>query len=136
MQTFELLTMVSFLAAYVAGALRAIVTPELFREREIEFYRSGRPGIFEIWTFSLQGLALGMLAAHFVLETPKVSQILLYGMVIVFDLMIPFHFLPFFRDRMASTLKQKTAVQYRSSGMKRLILAAGIILLPLIYGRG
>jgi hypothetical protein len=133
MQTFELLALVTFLTSYLLSALRAIATPEQYRDREIEFYRSGKPGVFELVSFVLTGLALGFLIVHFVLETPKISQLLLYGMIIIFDLMMPFHFFPFFRDRMASSLKQKTADQYRSSGLKRLAIAALIILLPLIY---
>ncbi len=134
MQTFELLALVAFLASYLLSALRAIATPEQYREREIEFYRSGKLGVFELATFVLTGLALGLLIVHFVLETPKISQILLYAMIIIFDVMMPFHFFPFFRNRMVSSLKQKTAAQYRSSGLKRLAIAAVIILIPLIYG--
>lgn len=34
---------------------------------------------------------------------------------------------------MVSSLKQKTAEQYRSSGLKRLGIAAVMVLLPLVY---
>ncbi len=134
MQTLELFALIAFLTSYVGSALRAIATPEQYRTSEMEFYRSGKPGWFELVNFALTGMAFVLLVAHFILEIPRVSQILLYAMIILFDLMIPFHFMKFFRDRMVGTLKQKTAAQYRNSGLKRLAIAAAIILLPLIYG--
>ena len=134
MQTFELYALIVFLLSYVGSALRAIVMPEQFRDSELEFYKSGKPGIFEIANFALTGAAFVLLVVHLVTETPHLYQILLYGMIILFDMMIPFHFMKFFRDRMVGTLKQKTAEQYRSSGLKRLGIAAVIVLLPLIYG--
>ncbi|MBN1448232.1 MAG: hypothetical protein JXA28_09905 [Bacteroidetes bacterium] len=133
MQTFELLTMIAFLTMYMGSALRAIVAPGAYREAEIAFYNTGKPGIFEIFSFSLTSLALGTLVAHFVLETAHVGQIVLYAMVILFELILPFHFMPFYRDRMVRTLKNKTDADYRSSGYKRLAIGAVIILLPLIY---
>ena len=134
MQTFELATLLAFLVMYVGSALRAIVDPKGYRESEISFYRSGRPGLFELLTFGLTGVALAFLIIHFVLETARVSQILLYAMVILFSIMVPFHFMPFFRERMTSTLRQKTDAQYRSSGYKRLAIAAVMVVIPLIYG--
>lgn len=133
MQNFEIATLIVFLTMYAGSALRAILDPKGYRESEIAFYRSGRPGTFELLTFLMTGAALALLIVHFVLETAKVSQVLLYAMVILFDLMIPFHFMPFFRERMASSLKQKSDAQYRSSGFKRLAIAAAIIIIPFIY---
>ena len=133
MQTFELLTTVAFLLMYAGSALRAILAPERYREAEIAFYRSGKPAVFELLGFVLTGIAFVLLIIHFVVETPRIGQLLLYAMVIIFDIMLPFHFLPFFRERMSSSLKQKTPAQYRSSGYKRLAIAAAIIVLPYIY---
>ncbi len=134
MQTFEFATMIVFLLMYLGSALRAIAAPEQYRDAELTFYKSGKPAVFELLSFILTGAAFALLIVHFVLEAPHVSQILLYAMVVLFDIMLPFHFMPFFRERMASSLKQKTAAQYRSSGMKRLAIGAAIVLLPLIYG--
>ncbi len=134
MQTFELATMIVFLIMYLGSALRAIMTPDQFRDAEIAFYKSGKPALFELLSFVLTVAAFVLLIMHFVLETAHLSQSLLYGMVILFDIMLPFHFMPFFRERMSSSLKKKTAAQYRSSGMKRLAIGAAIVLLPIIYG--
>ncbi len=133
MQTFELLTMVAFLLMYLGSAFRAIVAPEAYRDAEIAFYKSGKPGVFEIASFALTSLAFILLIVHFVLETAAMGQIVLYAMVILFEIILPFHFMSFYRDRMVSTLGKKTAAEYRSSGMKRLAIGAVIILLPLIY---
>ena len=133
MQTFDLLALVTFLLSYAGSALRAVAMPDSFRNAEIEFYRSGKPGVFELLTFGLNGLALAFLVIHFVMETAQWYHALMYAMIILFDLMTPFHFMPFFRDRMVSSLKQKTAEQYRSSGLKRLGIAAVMVLLPLVY---
>ncbi|MFZ1731890.1 MAG: hypothetical protein WBQ23_13305 [Bacteroidota bacterium] len=133
MQTFELATMITFLAMYVGSAMRAIAAPDQYRESEIAFYKTGKPAIFELLSFLLTGAAFVLLMLHFVMEKAHMSQALLYGMVILFDIMLPFHFTPFFRERMASSLKKKTASQYRSSGLKRLAISAVIILLPIIY---
>ncbi|MCB2203972.1 hypothetical protein KQI65_04430 [bacterium] len=134
MQTFELLTLVAFLIMYLGSALRAILTPESYREAEITFYKSGKPGAFELISFAFTSLAFILLIVHFVMETAQVGQILLYAMVILFEIILPFHFMPFYRDRMVSTLNKKTPAEYRSSGMKRLAIGAIIILLPMIYG--
>lgn len=133
MQTFELLTTIVFLLMYAGSALRAIIAPERYREAELAFYRSGKPALFELLGFVLTGAAFALLIVHFVVETPRLGQLLLYAMVIIFDIMLPFHFLPFFRERMAGSLKQKTPDQYRNSGYKRLAISAAIIILPLIY---
>jgi uncharacterized protein YjeT (DUF2065 family) len=133
MQTFELLTMVAFLIMYLGSAMRAITSPEAFRQSEVAFYKTGKPGVFEILSFSFTSLAFMLLIAHFVMETAHLGQIVLYAMVILFEIIVPFHFMPFYRDRMVSTLGKKTAAEYRSSGMKRLAIGAIIILLPLIY---
>jgi hypothetical protein len=134
MQTFELLATIVFLVMYAGSAVRAIIAPEQYRDSEIAFYKSGRPALFELTGFVLTGAAFVLLVLHLTLETPLISQLLLYGMVMLFALMLPFHFLPFFRERMASSLKQKSAEKYRGSGLKRLAIAAAIVLLPLIYG--
>lgn len=133
MQTFELLTMTAFLIMYLGSALRAIVAPEAYRNAEIEFYKSGKPGVFEILSFSFTTLAFLLLIMHFVMETASAGQIVLYVMVILFEIILPFHFMPFYRDRMVSSLARKTPAAYRSSGIKRFGIGAIIILLPLIY---
>ena len=48
MQTFELLTMIAFLTMYLGSALRAIIAPESYRQAEINFYKTGKPGVFEL----------------------------------------------------------------------------------------
>lgn len=133
MQTFELLTMIAFLTMYLGSALRAIIAPGSYRQAEINFYRTGKPGVFELLSFALTSLALALLIVHFVLETAHLSQIVLYVMVILFEVILPFHFMPFYRDRMVKTLKNKSDSDYRNSGLKRLAIGAVIILLPLIY---
>ena len=133
MQTFELLTMAVFLLMYAGSALRAILAPDRYREAEVAFYKSGRPALFELIGFVLTGAAFALLIVHFVVETPRLGQALLYAMVILFAIMMPFHFLPCFRERMSSSLKKKTPAEYRSSGYKRLAIAAAIVLIPLIY---
>lgn len=134
MQTFEFVTMIAFLVMYLGSAFRAIATPEQYRNAEITFYKTGKPTFFESFSFGLTGAAFVFLIIHFVTESARVSQTLLYAMVILFEIMMPFHFMPFFRERMSSSLKKKTPVQYRSSGLKRLAIGAAIILLPIIYG--
>ena len=133
MQTFELLTMTAFLIMYLGSALRAVITPEAYRDAEIAFYKSGKPGAFELLSFSFTTLAFMLLILHFVMETASVGQIVLYAMVILFEIILPFHFMPFYRDRMVSSLAKKTSAEYRSSGVKRFGIGAIIILLPLIY---
>ncbi len=133
MQTFELLTMTAFLIMYLGSALRAVITPEAYRDAEIAFYKSGKPGAFELLSFSFTTLAFMLLILHFVMETASVGQIVLYAMVILFEIILPFHFMPFYRDRMVSSLAKKTPAEYRSSGIKRFGIGAIIILLPLIY---
>lgn len=134
MQTFELLTMIAFLTMYLGSALRAIVAPSQYRQAEITFYKTGRPGVFELLSFTLTTLALIFLILHFILETASLGQIVLYAMVILFEVILPFHFMPFYRDRMVRTLHNKTDTDYRNSGFKRLAIGAVIIVLPLIYG--
>ncbi|MBE0643624.1 MAG: hypothetical protein IH600_06055 [Bacteroidetes bacterium] len=134
MQTFELAAMIVFLVMYIGSALRAITAPEQYRSAEIAFYKSGKPAMFELLSFVLTGAAFALLILHFVLETARLSQIVLYAMIILFDVMLPLHFTPFFRDRMAGSLKQKTPAQYRNSGWKRMAIGAAIILIPIIYG--
>ena len=134
MQTFELLTMIAFLTMYLGSAMRAIIAPAQYRESEIAFYKTGRPGAFELLSFVFTMLAFVFLIVHFVLETASLGQIVLYAMVILFEIILPFHFMPFYRDRMVRTLQRKTDSDYRNSGYKRLAIGAVIILLPLIYG--
>ena len=133
MQTFELLTMVAFLIMYLGSALRAITTPEQYRDAEVEFYKTGKPGVFELIGFIFTSLAFALLILHFVTETARLGQIVLYAMVILFEIIMPFHFMSFYRSRMVSSLKQKTPAEYRSSGLKRLAIGGVIVLLPLIY---
>ncbi len=134
MQTFELLTLIAFLTMYLGSALRAIIAPAQYRQSEIAFYKTGRPGVFEMLSFGLTSLALVFLIIHFVLESASLGQIVLYAMVILFEIILPFHFMSFYRDRMVRTLQNKTDADYRNSGYKRLAIGAVIILLPLIYG--
>jgi len=134
MQTFEFLTLIFFLLPYITGALRAILMPEQYRNAEIRFYQSGKPHVFQWFTFGFNGLALVFLILHFLLETAQAAQILLYAMVILYELMIPFHFMPFFRDRMVSSLKQKSNEKYRRSGLNHIGIAVVIILLPVLFG--
>ena len=134
MQTFELLSMVAFLTMYLGSALRAIAMPEAYRQAELAFYKTGKPGVFELISFMLTSLAFVLLVVHFVMEPARLGQVVLYAMVILFEIIMPFHFMPFYRDRMVSSLGKKTAAEYRSSGMKRLGIGAIIILLPMIYG--
>ncbi|MDT8323585.1 MAG: hypothetical protein RRA94_05715 [Bacteroidota bacterium] len=133
MQTFELLTMVAFLIMYLGSALRAILAPEAYRDAEIAFYKSGKPGAFELLSFSFTSLAFVLLIVHFVLETASAGQLVLYVMVILFEIILPFHFMPFYRDRMVSSLNRKTPGEYRSSGLKRLGIGVIIIVLPIIW---
>jgi len=133
MQTYEFLAMIVFLVMYLGSAVRAIIAPGAYREAEIAFYKSGKPGIFEQLSFILTSLALAFLVLHFVFETPRLGQIVLYAMVILFELILPFHFMPFYRDRMVRTLQNKSDADYRSSGYRRLVIGAVIVLLPLIY---
>ena len=80
MQTFELLTMTAFLIMYLGSALHAVITPEAYRDAEIAFYKSGKPGAFELLSFSFTTLAFMLLILHFVMETASVGQIVLYAM--------------------------------------------------------
>jgi hypothetical protein len=126
--------MIAFLVMYLGSALRAVAMPEQYRQAELEFYRTGKPGLFELIGFAFTSIAFALLIVHFVTETALIAQIVLYAFVIMFELIMPFHFMSFYRDRMASSLKKKTSAEYRSSGLKRIGIAALIILLPLIYG--
>lgn len=133
MQPFELLTMIAFLVMYLGSALRAITVPEKYRDAEVEFYKTGKPGLFELVGFLFTSLAFAMLILHFMTENARLGQIVLYAMVILFEIIIPFHFMSFYRTRMVSSLKQKTPAEYRSSGWKRIAIGVVIILLPLLY---
>ncbi|MBR9977439.1 MAG: hypothetical protein KFH87_05070 [Bacteroidetes bacterium] len=134
MQTFELLTMVTFLTMYLGSAIRAIVAPDGYRAAEIAFYASGKPALFELAGFLLTGVAFVFLVLHFILEPVQLAQSLLYALVLLITLMMPFHFIRFYRERMTHSLKKKSSAAYRSSGVKRIVIGAAIVLLPYIYG--
>ncbi|PLX31545.1 MAG: hypothetical protein C0600_05610 [Ignavibacteria bacterium] len=133
MQTFELLTMIAFLIMYLGSALRAITMPDQYRDAEVEFYKTGKPGLFELVGFVFTSLAFALLIVHFVTEPARLGQVVLYAMVILFEIIMPFHFMSFYRSRMVSSLKNKTPADYKSSGLKRMAIGVVIILLPLIY---
>ncbi|MDH7515393.1 MAG: hypothetical protein QHI48_05945 [Bacteroidota bacterium] len=135
MQPFELATLVLFLASYLLPAVRAILRPVSFREAEIVFYKTGKPRLFEILVWVLIGASVVTLIIHFAVEKPRVGQLLLYVMVLMFALVVPLNFVPFLRTRTQKTLNEKSAADYRASGIRKIAVAALIVLLPFIIGR-
>ena len=133
MQTFEASALILFVVSYLFGALRSYFTPEVYRQEELQFYKSGKPSTMLLVSFLLASAAFVMLIVHFILEDIRIGQLVLYYQVILFEIVFPFHFMPFFRDRMVKTLTKKTAADYRKHGLKRLAIAVVIIALPFIY---
>ncbi len=132
MQTFEFFALVFFLHAYLLQALRSIAYPVKYREAEIRFYKTGKPGLFEYTVWGFIAAALAALLAHFITEQPRIGQLLLYIQTLMFALSAPLNFIPFLRTRTKNTLNAKSASDYRSSGLRRLLIAAIMIILPLI----
>ena len=135
MQPFELATFLTFISSYLVAASRAIFTPLDYRDAEIRFYQSGRPGGLELATFVLGGAAFAVMLAHFIFEHARLGEIVLYAQVSLFVLVLPFHFMPFLRKRMVSTLSRKSRVDYTHSGFKKIFIALVMVLLPVILQR-
>ena len=133
MQPIATLALAVFLLMYLMSAIRALVSPASFREAELQFYKTGHPGFFILATFSLGSLSFALVVVHLIFETINPGQAILYFQVVLFEIVMPFHFMPFFRQRMVSTLGQKSQAQYRSLGWKRIAISTAMIALPLIY---
>lgn len=132
MQPLELTGLILFLISYLYAGFRALLTPEGYREEEIRFYTKGGMKADEYIVFGFGLLAFIVVIFHAILEGPRMGQILLYGQVVMFVLVLPFHFMSLFRGRMSSTLKKKTDKEYKSAGTRKIIVSALMILAPII----
>jgi hypothetical protein len=133
MQTIETIALAVFLLMYLMSAVRALTAPMAFREAELSFYKTGKPGPFLLANFVLGSLAFALVVVHLLFETPRIAEGILYFQVVMFEIVLPFHFMPFFRQRMVNTLGKKTADQYRSLGWKRIAIAVVMVAVPLLY---
>jgi hypothetical protein len=132
MQKYETLTLVVFLVPYLLTAGRAIAMPAQYKEAEIQFYKTGKPALFDLLFFVLSTAAFALLVMHFSTETPRMAQLVLYVLVIMTEATIPLLFFPFLRERTKSTLNRKTTGDYRNAGLRKVAIAAVMIALPLI----
>jgi hypothetical protein len=132
MQPLELATLVLFLASYLFTALRAVLAPDAYRASEVRFYKERKKGWDILLPFALGALALPVLIAHFVLETARVAELILYVQVMLSVVVMPMHFMPFMRGRMTRTLSGKSNSDYRRSGLLKMLIAAVMVALPLL----
>lgn len=135
MQPLELATLVIFLASYLFTALRAVLAPEGYRASEVRFYKEGRKAWDVMLPFALGALALPLLVAHFILETARIAELVLYVQVMLSVVVLPMHFMPFMRGRMTRTLSGKSNSDYRRSGLLKILVAAAMVALPLLFAR-
>jgi len=80
----------------------------------------------------MSSVAFVAMVSHFIFETARLGQIMLYAQVTLFTFVLPFHFIGFFRARMKSSLGAKTEMHYRNSGKRKLMIAVIMIILPFI----
>ncbi|MBL0176449.1 MAG: hypothetical protein IPP94_14495 [Ignavibacteria bacterium] len=132
MQKFETLSLILFLCAYLLTAIRAIATPAQYKEAELRFYKTGKPGSFDLLFFALSSAAFAMLLVHFITEVPKLGQLVLYVQIIMTELTIPLNFISFLRDRTKNTLNKKTSADYRNAGLRKFAIAAVMLILPFV----
>jgi hypothetical protein len=132
MQKFETLTLVVFLVPYLLTAIRAITMPAQYKEAEIQFYKTGKPALFDLLFFVLSSAAFVLLVMHFSTEKARMAQLVLYVLVIMTEATIPLTFFPFLRERTKSTLKRKTTVDYRNAGLRKLAIATVMVALPFL----
>jgi hypothetical protein len=135
MQPFEIATLSLFLFSYLYTAARSIATPEQYRVSEVEFYKTGKQHWLDKAMFGVGAASFLTLMLHFVLESFRVGQLLLYGQVILFIVVLPMHYIDIARKRMSRTLGTKSNANYRASGWKKVAIAAIMIALPLIVKR-
>jgi hypothetical protein len=133
MKPLELATLVLFLASYLFTAFRAILTPEGYRSSEVRFYKENVKGWDIMLPFALGALSLPALIVHFIVETPRVGELLLYVQVLLFVVVLPMHFTSFMRKRMTSTLSGKSNSDYRRSGIIKVLVSGAMIALPLLF---
>ncbi len=132
MQPVETAALVLFLISYFYSGVRALLTPAGYREEEVRFYSGGGMKFDEYIVFGTGALSFAAVIVHLILETPKVGEIILYGQVAMFVLVLPFHFIGLFKARMVATLKKKTDSAYRNAGLLKLIVGAAMIAAPFI----
>jgi hypothetical protein len=135
MQPIEQFALIAFLFSSFYQAARAIAAPDAYREEEVRFYKTGKPGVTEVVTFGVGEIAFILTLLHVILETPKLGQALLYAQVLLFTVMLPLHFMPFMRNRMSRTLGAKSNADYRRSGMIKVVVGAVMIALPFVVGK-
>ena len=135
MQPYEIATLSLFAAYSAMQALRALLAPGKYKEAELRFYKTGKPDLFDAAVFVLTGAALVALILHFTAERARLGQLLLYVQVILFAATLPLNFMPFLRERTKSTLNRKSTADYKSSGLKKLVLIAITVLAPFIFTR-
>lgn len=121
-----------FVLSYLIASARGLTAPGEYRDAEVEFYRTGKPGGLLIMLFLLNELAFVIAVVHAVTEGVVLGFGLMYAMTAMQSLLLPFHFLPFFRSRMVTSLRLKTESEYRSAALKKLIIAGGMVLFPFV----
>lgn len=132
MQPLETTALILFLLSYSFSGSYAIIAPDRYRNSEIDFYRSGKPGWQELLVFIPALAAFPVVLLHLIFEVPRLSEAILYGQVVLFVIAMPFHFQAVFRSKMVSTLQKKTDADYRKSGKRKLLIGAVMIALPLV----
>ena len=131
-QPLEITGLVLFLISYMYSGFRALITPTGYREEELRFYGKGGMKFDEIVVFGAGAASFVVVLLHVIFETPRVGEILLYGQVILFVMVLPFHFLSLFRGRMASTLKKKSDKDYKNAGLRKIVVSGLMILAAVI----
>lgn len=132
MQPLEFTGLVLFLVSYLYSGFRALVTPEGYREEELRFYTKGGMKTDEIIVFGAGALSFIIVILHAFFETLRIGEILLYAQVIMFVIILPFHFMDLFRGRMVSTLKKKTDKDYKNAGFRKVVISGLMILAAVI----
>ena len=98
----------------------------------MDFYKTGKARALDTTMLIMGASSVIPLLLHFIFESFRVGQLILYAQVILFMLVFPMHFLPVARKRMSKALGAKSNADYRNSGYRKLLLAALMIALPLI----
>jgi hypothetical protein len=132
MQPLEITGLVLFLVSYLYSGFRALLTPEGYREEELRFYSKGGMRMDEIIVFGAGALSFLVVILHAFFETLRVGEILLYAQVILFVIVLPFHFMDLYRGRMVSTLKKKSDKDYKNAGFRKVVVSGLMILAAVV----
>lgn len=135
MQPFETLTLVLFLLQYLYTAVRSIATPDQYRAAEVAFYKTGKASVPDAVMMAGGAASFLTFLGHLMFEAPYPGQLLLYGQVVMFAVVLPLHFLAITQKRMSKTLGAKSNSDYRNSGYKKIAIAVVMVALPVIFHR-